>query len=468
MAIAAPTTQSRTSATPPDAAAMSHLLVSTFFLVLGAVLYTSTLLATMFPHVFQGPLSAGRLKPAAMTVIVVGWLVPALAGAVYHVLPRLAGTPLWQEARIGGAAWAHGALALLGAAAVLLGFGNGVQPLGLPWWLDLPVLGLFSLPAIVTIQTVRKRTQADTPVALWFVMAGSVWLPLLYLVANIPGLNAVARSLQEVTFSAGFSNLWVVAIGTGVAYFTVSTLTDEPFANRQMARVGFWSLAVAAAWAGPAQLSFGPTPAWLAEIASVLTLALPVAALANAMAISLAALDSLAEPPVFLRATLWALAIVVFGSAITSAASFGSASALVGFTAFWDGLEFMTLFGAGSLFVAGWAYRAIPEMTALVSEEKCRRHINFTVSGALVTGALLMVAGVLQGFQWAGGSFAGAFVDAGADWSWAGRGLMFVAVITALVTLAGLAMFGLNILAAVTSGDAGLRAILMPQGADHE
>jgi cbb3-type cytochrome oxidase subunit 1 len=108
---------------------------------------------------------------------------------------------------------------------------------------------------------------------------------VLALAAAIPTASSLGRVLQGLNFSAGFTTLWVTGMGVGLAYYTVVKITDQPLANRQLAKAGFWSLAFAASWAGPLQVVFGPTPDWLDAVAAVLTLALPVAAGANAIAI---------------------------------------------------------------------------------------------------------------------------------------------------------------------------------------
>lgn len=470
MAVAAAATDNRATVARSDSAALIHLLVSSLFLGLGGVLYLLALIARAYPGLFEGYFSAGRLRPLTFAVVMIGWLVPALAGATYYVLPRLTGAALWNESLVALSVWAYGGVTLAGAAAVFLGFGDGAMPLGFPWWIDIVVLAVVSIPAVVAVQTVRNRSEAGVYPTLWFVLAGTAWLPTIYLLATVPGLNSVSRSLQEVTFSSGFGSLWVLAVGTGVAYYTVAKASGAPLANRQLARVGFWSLAAAAAWAGPAQLAYGPTPSWLDQVAAVLTLALPVAALANAMANALTAEDSLAEPSPALRATMWGLGLAVIAALFTAVGSFRSSAALVAFTDFWDGIEYLMLFGAGGLLVAGWAYQALPAMTGLElpSESIPRRHITLTVVGTLATAAVLMVAGVLSGYLWAGGSFTGAFADAGDGWTSAGQTLLIVGVMTSAVTVAGQFVFVYAVFKTLTSGVGRAREVFVTLGAGDE
>lgn len=438
-----------------DTAASAALLVSSASLVLAGTLTVLSLLAVVVPASFEGLLSAGRLRPAATVATVLGWLVVALTGAVYYVLPRLTGAPLWREDLARAGIWAMSVLAVAGTAVTIFGLGDGLGPLSLPWWLDLPVFLVLCIPALVTVRTVAARAERGVFVSLWFVMAAVAWLPLLYLMTNLPNLSAMGRGLQAVTFDAGFASLWVTAVGVGVAYYTVVKTTDGALANRQLARVGFWSLAFAATWAGPVQVAFGPTPDWLDAVSAVMTLALPIAALANAGAITATIGDrwkEIGSSPTLL-ATAAGIGFTLLVGFATAAAAFRSAAALVGLTPYWDGIAYLSLFGVGGLLVAGWAYQAITPMTgrAIVSDTQAVRAVRLIAWGAGLTGMLMLASGILRGYAWT----AVAFTDPSSAWGTAAgtSGVLFgVTVLTGAVALAGQIQFALVIARTVTSG----------------
>jgi cbb3-type cytochrome oxidase subunit 1 len=451
----------------PDTAATSHLLVSTLFLALGGLLMVLAMAGISFPTIATGLLSPGRLRAAALLVVMLGWLVIALVGAGYYVLPRLTGTRLWRPDLAMLAMWAIAGLTVAGVVVVMLGLGDGVEPFLLPWWLDLPILAVLLVPALVTIQTLRRRSEQGVYVSLWFVAAGFVWLPMLYAVNMLPGLASVGRALQEVVFTAGFTTLWVTAMGVGVAYYVVVKVTGNPLSNRQLAKVGFWSLAVASIFAGPVQLAFGATPDWLDTVSAVLGLALPVAALANAYTIGTSidrSWEEIDRHP-SLAAIVAGLGFALFVAVTTSVASFSSAAAVVGFTSFWDGVTFAALFGVGGLLVAGWAYQALPAMSGrqLASVTQARRHIRWTVLGVGSTALFLIVAGVLRGYVWTGGAFTGS-TAAGESWTnlaGAADVLVGLSVLGALLALAGQLTFVLNVYRTITSGRATAQEVLV-------
>lgn len=411
-----------------------------------------------FPGTLTGPFSYGRIRPVSLLLAVIGWLTLSLAGGVYYILPRLTGVRMRGEALALAGGGATSAVTAIGALVVLLGGGDGTGPFSLPWWVSLPLLATLLAPMVVTVSTVRRRQEPNIYVSLWYALAGVVWLPILYLVGVLPAPSAIGGAISESVSLFGLSNLWVVGMGIGLAYYALVKETGNPLASRQLARVGFWSLAFASAWGGVAPLVFGPVPDWLEAVAFLMTLALPVSALANAANLSLTTDQAWAERserPVVAAA----LAGAFFSLAAAALTSFGavrSAAAVVGLTPFWDGVLYATLFGAGGLLVAAWSYQALPSITgrSLASPGLIRLHLRLTFWGVGLTSALLVGAGLVSGYGWAGGSFGGVS-PTGEGWgNLVGMSslLLGLSILSGLVTLAGQLSFCLTVQRTFTSG----------------
>ncbi|MFP5331002.1 MAG: cbb3-type cytochrome c oxidase subunit I [Acidimicrobiia bacterium] len=450
-----------------DRAAVTHLLVSNLGLALGATLTLLALAARVFPEAMTGVLGFGRLWPMALTAVMIGWLATALVGAIYQVLPRLTGTRLWNEnvATLGG--WAMGAVALGGVVALAAGLGDGSGPLGLPWWIDALTALVLLIPLVVTTQTLRSRTESSVFATLWFAVGGVVSLAGLGIVTAIPVEAGLALALQDVVFTAGFSTLWVTMVGTGIGYYVAVRATGNPLANRQLARAGFWSLAFAGVWAGPAQIAFAPYPDWLPPVSAALTLALVVAALANGLGIAQTVDDDWSEARS--NPVLGALAVGVVFSIVTaiatSVATFETASVLVGFTAFWDGVLYLALFGVGGMFVAAWAYQALPAMTgrSLADPVAASRQVRWTLWFVGATGVLLMLSGIVAGVAMTGGAFSSLGTE---EWSSiSGPAAIFsgLAVLTGAGAFAAQGLFVLNVYRTLTSGSVTDQEVLVEQ-----
>lgn len=419
-----------------------------------------------FPGTVTGPFSYGRIRPIAFLLAVIGWLTLSMSGGIYYILPRLTGVRMRGEALAlaGGAGTA--AVTVVGALVVLLGGGDGTGPFSLPWWVSAPLLVTLLAPLVVTVSTVRHRQEPNIYVSLWYALAGVVWLPLLYLVAALPAPSAIGGAVSESVALFGLSNLWVVGMGIGLAYYALVKETGNPLASRQLARVGFWSLAFASAWGGAGPLVFGPVPDWLEALAFMMTLALPVSALANAANLSLTTERVWAERsdrPV-VAATLGGAFFALLTAALASFGTVRSAAAVVGLTPFWDGVLYATLFGAGGFLVAAWSYQALPSITGrtLAGPGLVRLHLRLTFWGVGLTAAFLVGAGLVAGYGWTGGSFSGISPTGGGWGDLVGMSslLLGLSILSGLLTLAGQVAFCMAVLRTFTSGRAATQEVL--------
>jgi cbb3-type cytochrome oxidase subunit 1 len=454
-----------------DEVALAHLLVAAPFFAFGAVLVLLTQVGAVFGDLLAGAVSYGRLRPAAWAAVMLGGLVPGFVGAAYYLLPRLTGVGLWGVRIAYLGLFGTVGSTLVGMVWVMAGRGDGVEPFGFPLWLDVLVLAALLVPSLVTVQTVRARTLRSGYVALWYLVAGVLWLPLLYLVGNLPGLASLGRELGAAHFTAGFSTLWVATMGVGVALYVVAKAGDRPLSGRVLAQAGFWSLAFAGSWAGVAQLSLGPTPDWVDPVAAVFGLAFPVAALAIAGVLASTTERSWAEvsddPPVL--AALTGGGLLVVASLAWAAAGFRAPAALVGLTEYWDGVVYLVVLGVGGLLLGSGLYLMVPALTGrrLESASTAVYQIRLVALGTGATALLLMAAGMVRGFAWTGGSYTGAFSDVGEGWMFsAGQAdlLSGLAILTGLLATVGQALLVLTVFRTITSGRADVAEVLVEEG----
>ena len=127
-----------------DRVAAAHFLTGAVFLVVGGLLEVLVLFALRFAGL--SPVSMGRLEPMANLTLMIGFLVISLLGGVYYVLPRLTGAPLRSVAMARGGLWLLITVVVAGLGALAFGYGDGQEPFGLPWWLDVPLLLGLTLP----------------------------------------------------------------------------------------------------------------------------------------------------------------------------------------------------------------------------------------------------------------------------------------------------------------------------------
>lgn len=452
-----------------DRVAVGHLVTGALFLVLGSLLSVLAFLTLRFPQI---PLGFGRFEPAANFVMVMGFAVVSLIGGSYYVLPRLTGVRLWNPRLAGLGLLGISGLVLLGAGAVVLGLGSGRHPFGLPWWIDVPLVGVLGVPFLVTMRTLADREEKHSYVTLWFVIGGVTWLPLLYAAyaaGHAPILSSVARAYNDVFLAAGLVTMVVFVLGSGLYYYMVVRELDVPLASRSLAQVGFWSLGVASVWWGVAQLTFGPGPGWVAGVAAALGLALPIGAVANAANATLTLEGSWGEldghPGIF--AGVLGLFLVVGVGVLAALGGFRSVAAVTSLTAYWKGVEYAALAGAGALLVAGTSFSALPRLIGrdIPDRARPRTFVRLTVAGSVGVLVSMAAAGLVAGYSWVAGSNSGAFVDAGEGWG-TGYGatvdvLLLLALVSAVIAFFGHTAYASTILGTVVKGPARHQELLV-------
>ena len=449
-----------------DSAATRYLFTSTAFLGVGALLWLASMAAMRFPALF--PISAGRLRPMAMIALLLGWLVIGLAGGIYYLLPRLTGSSLRAEVLANLTLAASAGTFLIAIVLVGLGFGDGREPFAIPWWWDLPVLAVLGVPALVTMLSLAERRESTVYPSIWFMVAGATWLPVLYVVGNLPGLRSLAIVLADQAFTAGFLHVWALGVATGLAYYVVPKASGQPLANRQLARVGFWSLLFGAVWMGPAQLVGGPAPEWLQGVASVLGLAIPVASVANAVNLALTVgpeWKNLGRRPILASAVAGSAMAAIAGIA-TAIAGFRSAAVLVAFTPFWDGVIYLLLFGGVILLFASFAWLAIPTLVGRMidSQQRAARLVRRTIFAAGGAFLFLVLAGLAAGYGWTGAAYTGLVENFGEGWGQtSGLPSLLFGIALLFGVLGLLAQLGLcaSIYRSLTSGRATIQEVLV-------
>lgn len=461
-----------------DRLAVAHIVVGALYLLLGGVLALFALLSLRFPD--QSPISYGQVDLMATTSLMLGFGVLTMAGGIYYVLPRLTGTRLANPGLAGVGLFAVAGLTALGVISIPLGLGDGGQPLGLAWWLDLPLAVALTVPLVVTLGTVRAREEKRSYVTVWFILGGVVWLPLVYIsstLGSLPFASSLATAFSGVFLSAGFVNMWLLVIGFGLFYFTVVKELDIPLASRQLAIVGFWSLGFASVWWGVSQLIFGPGPDWLDGVAAAFGIALPIGALANAANYSLTLESSwrdLPDHPGLSSGVIGSyFAVVVAG--LASFAGFPSIGAAASLTPFWDGIEYAALLGIGPLLAAGFVFPAMPRLSgrSVPSMDRVRSFNRYTIIGSGGVLFTLAAAGLYSGYAWIGGSNGAAFVGVGEGWAQSGGNqavsvLILLAVGFGVISLLAQFAYAGVVLGTLTTGKAVPQEVLVSRGASDE
>ncbi len=369
-------------------------------LLAGSAAYAGVAAKGVWPDFLGGEaaLSYGRLLPAALNVLVIGWLTLGLAGAAIWLVPRLGGerpAPLLTAAGLLAVLGGLGA----GTAGILFGESAGGRLLELPWWSDVAVAaGLLVIAVAVT--RAGRAMPGGSPVPAWYLMAG-LWLQWAgFVVGAIPGLEGIPAALQGRFATTIIGGLGPTLIGVGVAYYLVGRSTDWSFHPR-LGAIGFWSLIFSWLWTAPRELQYGPTPDWLETVPVLFGAGLIVATLTIAadFAHSLRGRWSVVSGSRPLQLSVVGVGLVVITAAHLFVGSLRGASSVLHFT-LWEGsVEVLALFGPAAAFtfaaVQAASNRTWPRPLAAA-------HVWLVLAGLGTVLASRWIGGLQQGYTWVG------------------------------------------------------------------
>lgn len=229
----------------------------------------------------QAWLSFGRIRTLHLNAVAYGWAPMAGLGIAMFVLPRLLGTPLvgGRFALLGGALWNAGLVAGLGAIAV--GLGDGLEWLEIPWQVDLLFVAGGALVGVPLVLTLLHRRVQHLYVSVWYMACALFWFPVLFLVANVPGLHrGVQQAAMNWWFGHNVLGLFYTPLALASIYYFLPKVIGRPVPSYNLSLLGFWGLAFFYGQVGGHHLIGGPVPGWLVTLSIVqsLMMVLPVAA----------------------------------------------------------------------------------------------------------------------------------------------------------------------------------------------
>ena len=150
-------------------------------------------------------------------------------------------------------------------------------------WLEIPkpfapllVLG-GALVGIPLVMTLVRRQVDHLYVSVWYLSAAVIWFPILYLIANLPGVHfGVQAALVNWWYGHNVLGYFVTPVAVGTAYYLIPKVLGTPIASYNLSLVGFWALALFYGQAGVHRLVGGPLPTSVMTVGVVASIMMAV------------------------------------------------------------------------------------------------------------------------------------------------------------------------------------------------
>ncbi len=218
-------------------------------------------------------LTFGRIRTIHLNAVAYGWAPMAGLGIALFVIPRLLKTPLMgaKFAFLGGALWNAALIAGLGA--IGAGFSDGLEWLEIPWQIDILFAAGGALVGMPLVMTLVNRRVEHLYVSVWYMGCALFWLPVLFIVANVPGLHhGVEQATMNWWFGHNVLGLFYTPLALASVYYFLPKVIGRPVQSYNLSLLGFWGLAFFYGQVGGHHLIGGPVPAWLVTLSIVQSL----------------------------------------------------------------------------------------------------------------------------------------------------------------------------------------------------
>ncbi len=351
-------------------------------------------------------LSYGRVFPAHINALVYGWGFQAAFAVIIWMMARLSRKECTAAGLIltAGHVWNLGVI--LGLVGILSGNGTGMPWMEFPAF-TWPVL-LFSYFSILIWSFIqfRVRPEGHVYISQWYLLAAMVWFPWVFITANtllhcIHGHPVMAAGINA-WYKSAVIFLFFTPVALGTAYYLAPKVTGHPVYSYSLAKLGFWSLAVIAPWAGMQKLTGAPIPYFLPYVGAAATVLLFVPAIAasiNLLRTTLASPEVVASSPAlrFTIAGIGGLILLAFSAVVLNLPE--STLPLAQFSLSGYGFEILALYGFFSFVMFGAVYFIVPRVTRRewLSRRLIKIHFLFSVYGIITVALVALFGGLQQG-----------------------------------------------------------------------
>lgn len=437
----------------PDSAAKHFWYSSVVWLLISMLAGLVVALKQSFPDFLGGTtfLTYGHVRPIHTNGVLFAWLTTNFIGGLFYMIPRLCRVPLYSEklGHITGVLWNF--VILLAVVTLSMGITTGVEYAELILPIDILVAVSVILVAINIFATLTRRQEKQLYVSIWYTVGSLVWLPLLYIVGNIPSelVGGAAQANMNWFYGHNALGLWFTTIGIAQIYYLLPKLTGKPLYSHKLSLIGFWTIATFYVWNGPHHLVNGPIPTWLmkAGIIPSILLIIPVWTVVANIFGTLKGSWGKMKNDIALKFIATAAIFYVLTCLQGPFQSLMAVSAVVKFTQWVVGHAHMAPFATFSFVGFAFMYYAIPRMSGrqLYSKALCEWHYYFSVIGFLTFAFSLWTAGIMQGFDWIAGA---PFIDTVREV----KTLLLVRIVGGTMMILGQFFFAANLWLTVKKG----------------
>ncbi|MFT4175322.1 MAG: cbb3-type cytochrome c oxidase subunit I [Luteolibacter sp.] len=351
-------------------------------------------------------LTYGRVFPAHISALVYGWGFQAAFAIIIWLMARLSRKECRNAGTILTAGHVWNLTVSLGIIGILSGNGTGKPWMEFPTFVWPVLFACYVAIVVPSFVQFRVRGAEHVYISQWYLLGAVIWFPWVFLTANLlvncfPGHPVMGAGITA-WYKSSLLYLFFVPVGLGAAYYLAPKVSGRPIHSYSLAKLGFWSLAIIAPWAGLQKLTGAPIPYFLPYIGAAATVMIfiPVAcAAANVLRTAFFSKEAVAESPSLRFSIAGVISLVVLGGASVLLNLPESSLRLTQFSMTGYGFDLLALYAFFSFVMFGAIYFIVPRITRRewLSRRLITMHFFFSIYGIMAVSFVALFGGLQQG-----------------------------------------------------------------------
>jgi cytochrome c oxidase cbb3-type subunit 1 len=375
-------------------------------------------------------LSFGRLRVVHVNGLAFGFGLAGIFSCTYYMLQRLSRTPLAFPRLARFHLWLFNVAIALAALSLFAGMNTSKEYAELEWPLDIVVVIMWVIFAINVLGTLIKRKEKQMYISLWYIVAMTVTVAVLYIGNNI---QVPVNLFKSYSAYAGVNDAnieWWYAHNAVGFVFTVPILamfyyflpksTNLPIYSHRLSIIAFWSLVFAYLWTGAHHLMLTPLPEWIQTVGIAFSMFLIAPSWGSVVNGYYTMRGNWDQMRTNYLAKFFIVGITFYGLQTIQGPTQGlrTLTAFFHFTDWVIGHNHMGTMGWVTMIISGSLYYMIPRIskTELYSIKLANLHFWLVLIGQLVYTVSMWIGGIQQGAMWKAtnpdGSLAYSFLEA--------------------------------------------------------
>lgn len=356
----------------------------------------------------------GRLRAVHTNGLAFGLGVGAIFGISYYIMMRLTKRPLLFPKLARFQLYLFNAGILLAAVSLLMGQTQSLEYAELEWPIDLAIVVLWVMFAINVFGTIIKRREEQMYISLWYIIATTIAVAVLYIVNNLSIPAGLTKSYHLFAGVNSANVQWWYghnAVGfvfttpiLAMFYYFLPKSTGIPIYSHRLSIIAFWSLVFAYLWTGAHHLVYTPLPDWIQTLGIVFTIFLIAPSWGSVVNGYYTVGSDWSKMNTNYLTKFFIMGITFYGLQTVQGPTQGLriVSQLIHYTDWVPGHVHMGTMGWVTMTTAASIYYVIPKIyhTEIYSEKVANIHFWLVLIGQLIFSITMWITGIQQGALW--------------------------------------------------------------------